>query len=141
MAALIWWDASSYPVRRSYAQFGPEIFPFLVAAGLAVFAVATVFLAVRRRFPPREEMTYPPVIWVAGAVLAEIAILTFGLGFILASGTLFGFAARGMGRKPLWLTVIVGILFSAVLYILFRLGLGLSLPTGPVERTLVGLFR
>lgn len=141
LAALIWWDASGYPIRRSYAQFGPEIFPYIVAIGLAGFGVLTVVLALRGEFPEREEMTAPPVVWVGGAVAAEIVLLAIGAGFILASGTLFGFAARGMGRKPVWFTILVGVGVSALLYILFRHGLGLSLRAGPPERLIDGLFR
>lgn len=141
LALLIWWDASGYPIRRSYAQFGPEIFPYIVAAGLAGFGALTVVLALRGEFPEREEMAWPPVVWIGGAVAAEIVLLTVGAGFILASGTLFGFAARGMGRRPVWLCVLVGIGVSALLYILFRHGLGLSLRAGPSERVIDGLFR
>ena len=141
LAILIWRDAASYPERRTYAQFGPEIFPYLVAAGTAVFAALTALMAWRGGFPARETMNWPPVIWVVMAVVAEIVLLTADLGFILASGTLFGFAARGMGRKPVWLTVAVGIGVSLLLYILFRHGLGLSLPDGPLERIVDAPFR
>ena len=141
LAAVVWWDASGYPVRRSYAQFGPEIFPYIVAAGLVLFGILTVRLALRADFPARDEMHWQPVLWIAGAVAAEIALLRFGAGFILASGTLFGFAARGMGRRPVWFTVIVGICVSALLYILFRHGLGLSLRAGVPERAIDSLFR
>jgi len=141
LAAVIWWDASGYPVRRSYAQFGPEIFPYIVAAGLVGFGILTVRLALLAEFPEREEMAWPPVLWIAGAVAAEIVLLRVGAGFILASGTLFGFAARGMGRRPVWFAVLVGIVISALLYILFRHGLGLSLRAGPPERIIDGLFR
>lgn len=141
LAALIWWDASSYPVRRSYAQFGPEIFPYIVATGLAVFGLLTVRLALLSGFPLREALSWPPVLWIVGAIAAEILLLRVGAGFILASGTLFGFAARGMGRRPVWLTILVGIIVSALLYILFRHGLGLSLRAGPPERLIDGLFR
>lgn len=141
LAAIIAWDASGYPVRRSYAQFGPEIFPYIVAAGLAGLAVLTVRLAILAEFPEREPLSWPPVLWVAGAVAAEIVLLRVGAGFILASGTLFGFAARGMGRRPVWFTILVGILVSGLLYVLFRHGLGLSLRAGPPERFIDSLFR
>lgn len=141
LAALIAWDGASYPVRRSYAQFGPEIFPYLVAAGLAIFGVATILMSLRNSFPPREPMNVPAVAWIVSAVLAKIVLLYAGAGFIPAAGTLFGFAARGLGRKPLWLTILVGLGVATLLYILFRHGLNLSLPNGPIERAINGLFR
>lgn len=140
-AALIAWDGSSYPVRRSYAQFGPEIFPYIVAAGLAIFGVATVFMALRKSFPEREPLNWPAIGWVISAVLAKIVLLYGGAGFIPAAGALFGFAARGLGRRPLWMTVLVGLCVATFLYLLFRHGLGLSLPGGPIERIIDGLFR
>lgn len=141
LAALIAWDGSTYPVRRSYAQFGPEIFPYIVAFGLAVFGVATVLMAFRKSFPPREEMNFPPVLWIVGAVGAQVGLLYAGLGFIPATGALFGMTARGLGRKPLWLTVLVGLGVATFLFILFKQGLGLSLPAGPIERLIDGVFR
>jgi putative tricarboxylic transport membrane protein len=140
LAVLIWWDASSYPARRSYAQFGPEIFPYLVAAGLVGFGFLTLRLAILSEFPARSEMSWRPVGWVVSAVVAEIALLSVGAGFILASGALFGLSARGMGRRPVWFTVLVGVCISALLYILFRHGLGLSL-RGPLERLIDSPFR
>lgn len=141
LAFLIWWDASGYPVRRNYAQFGPEIFPYLVAAGLVVFGVLNAVMALRSEFPEREAMSFPPVMWIVAAVAAEIAILTAGFGFIVGSGVLFGFCARGMGRRPVWLTILVGLVVSLLLYLLFRHALGLSLPAGPVERIVDMPFR
>ncbi|AEQ53793.1 tripartite tricarboxylate transporter TctB family protein [Pelagibacterium halotolerans] len=140
-AALIAWDGATYPERRSYAQFGPEIFPYLVAAGLAVFGVATVVMALRKSFPERERMNIAAVAWVIGAVVAETVLLYAGAGFIVGSGALFGLAARGMGRRPLWLTILVGIGVSALLYVLFKHGLSLSLPAGPIERVIDGALR
>lgn len=141
LAFLIWWDASGYPVRRNYAQFGPEIFPYLVAAGLAAFGVLNAVMAFRNEFPEREAMGFPPVLWIVAAIAAEIAILTSGFGFIVGSGVLFGFCARGMGRRPVWFTILVGLVVSLLLYLLFRHGLGLSLPAGPLERIVDMPFR
>jgi putative tricarboxylic transport membrane protein len=140
-SALIALDASSYPERRSYAQIGPEIFPYIVAIGIAVFGVLTVVMARRGDFPEREALNWGPVIWIIGALAGMTALLYAGAGFIIASGVLFGGAARGFGRKPVILTVFVGVVISALLYVLFRQGLGLSLPAGLIEPYLNALFR
>lgn len=141
LAALIAWDGASYPVRRSYAQFGPEVFPYIVAAGLLFFGLATVVMALRKSFPAREPLNWPAVGMIASAVLAKIVLIYLGAGYIAAAGALFGLAARGLGRKPLWLTLLVGVCVATLLYLLFRLGLGLSLPAGPVERAINDLLR
>ena len=46
-----------------------------------------------------------------------------------------------MGRRPVWLTILVGLVVSLLLYLLFRHGLGLSLPAGAVERIVDLPFR
>lgn len=140
-AGLIAYDASTYPARQSYAQIGPDIFPYIVATGLFIFGALTVVLARRRDFPEREAMNWGPVLWIIAALLAQTIALYGGAGFIVASGILFGGAARGFGRKPLWLTILVGIVLSALLYVLFREGLGLSLPAGLIEPLINPLFR
>jgi putative tricarboxylic transport membrane protein len=140
-AAMIAWDASTYPARGGYAQIGPEIFPYVVATGIAIFGVLTVIMARRGDFPARDELYLPPVLWIIGALVAQIALLFGGSGFIIASGALFGGAARGFGRKPLALTFLVGVVVSSLLYILFRHGLGLSLPAGLIEPYIDALWR
>jgi len=141
LAALIAWDASSYPVRRSYARFGPEVFPYIVAAGLVIFGAANVLMALRKSFPAREPLNWHAVGMVVSAVAAKIILIYAGAGYIAAAGALFGLSARGLGRKPLWLTLLVGVCVATLLYVLFRHGLGLSLPAGPVERVINDLFR
>lgn len=141
LAALIVSDAVSYPVRRTYAQFGPAIFPYLVAAGVAVMAGLTALMAWRGGFPAREELHWPGFLWALAAIVAQIALLAFGAGFVVASAALFGLAARGFGQKPVWRNVLVGGVVSGLLYVLFRYGLGLSLPAGPLENALAAALR
>lgn len=140
-AALIAYDASTYPARQSYAQIGPDIFPYVVASGIFIAGVLTVLMARRAEFPAREAVNWPPVLWIIGALIVQTAALYADSGFIVASAVLFGGAARGFGRKPLWLTVAVGLAISALLYVLFRQGLGLSLPSGLIEPFIDALFR
>lgn len=141
LAALIYWDASSYPVRRSYAQFGPEIFPYLIAICIAVLAVVTVISAWRGGFEARERLNYGGVLWLVAAILIEIIMLYGGTGFIPASTVLFAFAARAFGQKTHLLNICIGAVMSTLLFLLFRYGLGLALPNGPLERSLELLIR
>jgi putative tricarboxylic transport membrane protein len=54
---------------------------------------------------------------------------------------LFAFAARAFGQATLLLNLAIGAVLSTLLYLLFRYGLGLSLPAGPVEQTIDLLLR
>ena len=141
LAILIVNDATGYVVRRNAARFGPDIFPYLVGTALVGAAALTVIMALRGRFPARERLNWPGFLWVVAALAGEIVLLKVGTGFIPASAVLFGLAARGFGQKPVWRNILVGGVLSALLYILFRFGLGLSLPEGPIEQFLSALLR
>lgn len=56
------------------------------------------------------------------------------LGFSIATGILFALTARGFGKRKLWLTVPIGIVFSFIVWAIFAKLLQLSLPAGPLER-------
>ena len=141
LAYVIVNDASGYPIRRSYAQFGPEIVPYIVATGLAGLAALTVVMALRGSFEVRAPLNWGGVAWLVGAILIEIAMLYGGTGFIPASAVLFGFAARAFGQKTLLLNIAVGAVLSTLLFLLFRYGLGLALPAGPLERAIDLMLR
>lgn len=141
LAALVSWDASSYPVRRSYAQFGPEIFPYIIAASIALLAVVTVVMAWRGGFEARDRLNYGGVLWLVAAILVEIIMIYSGTGFIPASTVLFAFAARAFGQTTYLLNFAIGAIMSTLLFLLFRYGLGLALPNGPLERFLDLLIR
>ena len=141
LAAVITNDASGYVIRRSYARFGPEIVPYLVATGIAVLGVVTAIMAWRGKFEARDPLNFGGVLWLVGGIIAEIIMLYSGTGFIPGSAVLFACAARAFGQTTLLLNLGVGLVLSTVLFLLFRYGLGLSLPSGPVERTIDLLFR
>lgn len=141
LAALIYSDASGYPVRRSYAQFGPEIVPFIVAAGILVLAGLTALGAWRGQFEARDPLNWGGVLWLVAAIVVEIVMLYSGTGFIPASTVLFAFAARAFGQTTHLLNLAIGAVMSGLLFLLFRYGLGLALPNGPLERIIDQILR
>jgi putative tricarboxylic transport membrane protein len=46
---------------------------------------------------------------------------------------LFAAAAKAFGKGPLWYTAAIGIVFSFVVWLIFGIGLQLTLPEGPLE--------
>jgi putative tricarboxylic transport membrane protein len=141
LAWLIFSDASGYPIRRSYARFGPEIVPYIVGAGIAVMAVLTVVMALRGRFEERMPLNLRGLAWLIFAIVAQIGLLYAGSGFILAATVLFGCAASAFGQRTVVLNFAIGAALSTLLYLLFRFGLGLALPAGPIESALTNLLR
>jgi putative tricarboxylic transport membrane protein len=141
LALVIITDASGYPVRRTSARFGPEIVPFIVAGGIVVLAALTAVTAWRGGFEARERLNVSGLLWLIGAILAELAMLYAGTGFILASTVLFACAARAFGQTTHLLNAAIGATMSTLLFLLFRYGLGLALPNGPLERAIDQLLR
>ncbi len=133
VAAVIAWQTSRMPATAQYARIGPTAFPYLVAAGLAVLAVATAISAWRGGFPEREADRAGPMLWIIGGLALQMLTLK-AAGFSIATGLLFALAARGFGRGPLWMTIPIGVALSFVLWLIFARGLQLSLPQGPLER-------
>jgi putative tricarboxylic transport membrane protein len=52
-------------------------------------------------------------------------------GFIIASTLLFVMIARGFGSRQPVRDAVIAVVLAAVVFFLFTLGLGLSLPKGP----------
>lgn len=141
LAFLIFSDASTYPVRRASAHFGPAIFPMIVAAGLLILGGLTVVMAVRGRFPEREVISFVAPAWITGGLLAQVLLIAYGGGFVLAAAALFAATARGFGHRNFLVSFPAGIGVAVFLYILFQRLLGLALPAGPIEAAINALFR
>ncbi|MNW04981.1 Tripartite tricarboxylate transporter TctB family protein [compost metagenome] len=58
-------------------------------------------------------------------------------GFSIATGLLFGLAARGFGARKLHISIPVGIAICLAIWWLFAGVLQLSLPAGPLENLLL----
>lgn len=133
LAAVIFWDALRLPATGgAYARVGPKTFPIVVSIGLFAFAIWTVFAAVRREFPEREEQNFPPLVWIVAGLAAQMLLLK-AAGFSIATALLFGATARAFGKGPLWMTVPIGMALSFAIWIVFARLLQLSLPAGPLE--------
>ena len=87
IAAVVFWDTSTLQLSPAYGV-GPKAMPILVAAGLAALAVGNAVLAWRGDFPEREGFEPRPVALILGGLVALIAIIGLGVGFIAATAVL-----------------------------------------------------
>jgi putative tricarboxylic transport membrane protein len=133
LAGVIFFETRAMKVTPAYARIGPTTFPYAIAGGLAVLAVLTAISAWRGRFPERETEHFGPIAWIVGGLLLQMLLLK-PAGFSIATGCLFALTAAGFGRRRIWLTLPIGIVFSLVVWVLFSRVLHLSLPAGPLER-------
>lgn len=132
LALVVFWKTTAMPVSAQYARVGPTTAPYLLSGFLAVLAVGHVFSAFGHGLPEREADRPAPMLWIIGGLMLQMFLLK-PVGFSIATGLLFAFAARGFGRGPLWLTVPIGIAVSLVIWLIFAGLLNLSLPAGPLE--------
>ena len=133
LAAVIFWQTKAMPVTAQYARVGPTTMPYVMSGFLAVLAVGHVLMAFRHGLPECEADRPGPMLWIVGGLVAQMLLLK-PLGFSIATGFLFAFAARGFGKGPLWLTVPLGIVLSFAIWLIFAGLLNLSLPAGPLEQ-------
>lgn len=140
IAVLIWRDAARLPQAGGYAGVGPADVPRWIAMGLGGLSLWSVIEAFRGSPSDRESQNVGPILWIVGGLAAQLALLTTA-GFSIATGLLFAATAAAFGRRNLLLTVPVGIAFALIVYLLFAGILKLSLPAGPLEGLIWGLFR
>jgi putative tricarboxylic transport membrane protein len=136
VAAIIFIDVSRLTSTAGYSPVGPASVPYWIAFGLIGLAIWTVFAAFRRDFPERETQEFGPVAWVVAGLLAQMILIRF-VGFSIATGLLFGFAARGFGARRLHISIPIGIAICLAIWYLFAGVLQLSLPAGPLENLLL----
>lgn len=134
-AVVIAWSTSRMGGAGGYARIGPATFPYVIAGGLFLLAVWTAVAAGRGDFPERQPQNTGPMIWIVGGLAAQMLLLQVA-GFSIATGILFAATARGFGRGPIYLTLPLGIALAFAVWVIFALGLQLSLPSGPLERLL-----
>lgn len=115
---------------------GPKAMPFVVATGLALLSVGNLVLGLRGDAPPRDGINYIAIVRILGGLAALIAVIGYGLGFIIATALLFAMTAAAFGRKALHVDLVIGLALATVVYVLFTKLLSLSLPMGPLERLL-----
>lgn len=132
VAAVIYFDMIRLQGNTGYSGVGPATVPNVVAFCLVGLAIWTVFEAFRGDFPERERQEIGPVIWVVAGLLAQMILIRL-VGFSIATGILFAFAARGFGARRIWISIPVGIVICLAIYWLFAVVLQLSLPAGPLE--------
>jgi putative tricarboxylic transport membrane protein len=140
IAAIVALDMQRLTNVASYARIGPQTVPLVIAACLAALGLWTAIEAWRGDFPARERQEKRPVLWIVGGLIAQLVLLRIA-GFSIATGVMFGFVAYGLGRKPLWLGIPIGIVLSLAVWLAFSLGLALHLPPGPIENAIAAMLR
>jgi putative tricarboxylic transport membrane protein len=121
---------------------GPSVAPMIIAGGLVLLGLATLFAARRPGAEggeaddgglDRDGIDASAVVVIAVALAAMIALMTLGGGFILACTVLFAGTAWAFGRRAPAADVAIGFVLALLIYAVFTRALTLSLPEGPLE--------
>jgi putative tricarboxylic transport membrane protein len=132
LAAIILYDMSTLQISQTYGV-GPKAMPIVVATGLGLLSIGNLVLALRGAFPEREQAAQMPIVWILGGLLAVIALIGLGGGFIPAMAILFAATATAFGRRAIVTDLGIGAVLGIVVYLVFAKLLSLSLPSGPIE--------
>jgi putative tricarboxylic transport membrane protein len=134
LAALVLRDAASMTMASAHG-IGPEAMPYVVGGFLVALGLGHLVLAFREGLPHPDTAADPVAIaWLTGGLIALIACIGLGVGFIPATALLFAATARAFGRRALLVDLAIGAGLGLVVYLLFSKLLALSLPQGPLER-------
>lgn len=132
--------ASQIHVPLTANTVGPQVFPYIVGGALTLVGVATliaVFFGARGEAEDSEDADAAKgTDWLTVAKLVVFflahAFLIDYIGWPFAAALLFFGAAWALGAKSLWRAAVAGVVLGTLIELAFGVGLGLSLPAGPL---------
>ena len=132
IASVIGFDTMQMQVPPSYARVGPQIFPYIIAIGLAITGAHIAWKSYRGGDGVIDEVE--PTDWksvgiIVAGLIAHMNLLK-PLGFVPAGLILFMSVAFAFGSRRYGRDAIVGFLLVLFAYLGFTYGLGLQLPPG-----------
>ena len=133
IASVIGFDTVQMQVPPSYARVGPQVFPYIIAIGLAVTGALIAWKAWRGEDDALLDSTDPTDWKCVGIIVAGLIVhmnLLKPLGFVPAGLFLFSSVAYAFGSKRYVRDAVVGFLLVLLAYLGFSYGLGLQLPPG-----------
>jgi putative tricarboxylic transport membrane protein len=134
IASVIGFETMQMQVPPSYARVGPQIFPYIIAIGMAITGAHIAWKSYRGEDEVAEIEDTGPTDWKSVAIIAAGLIahmnLLKPLGFVPAGLILFWSVAFAFGSRRYGRDIIVGLLLALFAYVGFTYGLGLQLPPG-----------
>jgi putative tricarboxylic transport membrane protein len=138
LAGILAWQTTLIPAGGEYARVGPSVAPWLVTALLALLGIAFIGAELLGRgvaLPVHGKADRPALLWVAGALLLNLALID-SAGFIVAATVLFAVTARGFGSLRPIRDTSVGLMLASSAYLAFDRLLGYRIGSGLIEQFL-----
>jgi putative tricarboxylic transport membrane protein len=146
LGGLAFWQAGAIPTSPIYAQVGPKVIPYLVAAGLSVLGLLLVLAAlgggwsaqiaeIAEAGPPNRRALG----LVSAGLLANLVLIT-PLGFSLAAALQFTLVAAGFGSRHAARDLLLGVPLCLAIWFLFVEALGVNIGAGLLEELILQLL-
>jgi putative tricarboxylic transport membrane protein len=142
LGGLALWQAAVIPASPLYAQVGPRLVPYLVAACLVLLGAGLVLSALRGGWSaalPEVAEAPPADLRALGLLLAGLLanlVLIGPLGFTLAATVQFALVAAAFGSRNLLRDLVIAFIVSLSAWLLFVRLLGVNIGAGIVEEFL-----
>ena len=138
-------ETSKFQVSPLYAKVGPQVIPYIIAAGLILFGLLFAASAARPRAAmptPSGEATegtggsdWLALVVISIGLVAQMLLLEWA-GFVIASAVLYFCVAFGFGSRRYLRDGVIAVLLAVVVYVGFTRGLDLQLPAGLLQGVL-----
>ncbi len=139
LGALALWQAASIPASPLYAQVGPTLVPYAVAAGLVLLGAGLLAAALRggwshaldgaEEAPPANRRALG---LMAAGLLANLALIG-PFGFSIAAAAQFVLVAAAFGSRSLARDLPLAVLLCLGVWFLFVEALGVNIGAGLLE--------
>jgi putative tricarboxylic transport membrane protein len=140
------WQAGAIPVSPLYAQVGPKVIPYVVAAGLTALGAGLVVSALRGGWshglaelaeagpPNRKALGFLFAGLIANLILIEPA------GFSIAASVQFVLVAAAFGSRSMARDLLIALPLTLLVWFLFVQGLGVNIGAGLLEGFILRLM-
>lgn len=139
LGGLALWQAAAIPASPIYAQVGPRVVPYGVAAVLAALGAGLMVVALRGGWSRglEEVREAPPTNWRAltllgAGLLANLALIG-PLGFCLAASAQFVLVAAAFGSRRMPRDALVALGLTLAVWFGFVMLLGVNIGAGLLE--------
>ena len=131
-------ETTQLRVGPSHATVSPTLFPYIVAAGLLLIGALVLYQAFFGHIAHERglELDFPAVGLISAGLVVQILLLE-RLGWIPATTILFAVVAHAFGSRRLALDLVIGLVLTALAFMIFNWGLGLSLPLGSIIESMI----